>query len=270
MRQEFGRRYIEDEFTRTGNRLDEPLTVYLIGGGALAFRDLKDATKDIDVVVKDVEGLTRLEEALRQLDYEPVRDSGEEYEALGATVILENNDGCRVDIFNQQVVGKLIFSSGMRARSQQLVSRGNLIVRTASLEDMFLFKSVAGRAGDIDDMNTLVQSGLDFDTVLDELQRQIELLDEELFVTYVNEALIDLADRFGVTTPLKEDVEEITKRVYDELAILNSLDGATRVEEIQEETELPEARIHEVLIGLEEKGTINQLGTRVQKVDDNA
>ena len=53
MRPTFGREYIENEFRRIGVGLSEPLTVFLIGGGAMSLRDLKGATKDIDLVVPD-------------------------------------------------------------------------------------------------------------------------------------------------------------------------------------------------------------------------
>jgi hypothetical protein len=69
----------------------------------------------------------------------------------------------------------------MESRSQLLETSGHLTVEIMSPEDVFLFKAVAGRTGDIEDMNTLTQTGLDFDTVLEELQTQTELLDEEVF-----------------------------------------------------------------------------------------
>jgi len=267
MRREFGRGYIGDEFSRIRTQLEDPLTVYLIGGGALAFEDLKDATKDIDIVVTDSKDLARLQNALTRLDYESVRDPDEAYQELGATLILENSDGCRIDIFNQQVVDKLIFSRGMQDRSHQLLSEDQLVVKTVSLEDVFLFKSVAGRTGDIEDMNTLIQTGLDFDTILDEIHQQTELLGEALFITHVNEALIDLEDRFGVTTSLTEAVEELSRRVYDQLAVLNSFDNTTTVEAIHESTELSESRVSEVLDRLEEKGSIQQDGEQVRKIE---
>jgi hypothetical protein len=53
MRPTFGREYIENEFKRIDDGISEPLTVYLIGGGAMGLRDLKGATKDIDLVLAD-------------------------------------------------------------------------------------------------------------------------------------------------------------------------------------------------------------------------
>ena len=51
MRPRFGREYVENEFQQIADELTESLTVYLIGGGAMSLRDLKGATKDIDLVV---------------------------------------------------------------------------------------------------------------------------------------------------------------------------------------------------------------------------
>lgn len=46
MRPTFEPEYIEDEFRSIAARLSDPLTMYLIGGGAMALRDLKGTTKD--------------------------------------------------------------------------------------------------------------------------------------------------------------------------------------------------------------------------------
>ena len=188
-------------------------------------------------------------------------------EKLGAQAILENKDGCRFDIFHQQVIDKLILSSGMQDRSQLLETSGRLTVETMSPEDIFLFKLVAGRTTDIEDMNTLIQTGLDFDTVLKELQAQTELLNEEFFVTFVNEALIDLEDRFGVTTPLSDPIEEITARVYDQLALLQAFDETIAVGELREEVELSEDRFSTMLDDLEQKGNIERANDSVRKID---
>lgn len=52
MRKRFDSAYIRSELERIGQQLDAPLTVFLIGGGAMAFRGLKDTTKDIDLIVR--------------------------------------------------------------------------------------------------------------------------------------------------------------------------------------------------------------------------
>ena len=260
MREKFGREYIETEFQELGGGLKTSLEIYLIGGGAMSFLNLKDATKDIDVVVSDTSDLSSLVEALKERDYEKVKEPDTEYEKLGASAILENEDSCRFDIFDRQVADKLIFSEGMKERSEVLMAPGNLTVKLTSSEDIFLFKSVAGRSTDIDDMNTLVQTGLDFDTVEEEIERQTELLDEELFVTYIGEALGELQERHGVTIPLTEYVQERSKPVYEQLELLMAVQEKEPVstERLIKETEVEEEVAKERLKRLKEMGKIRR------------
>lgn len=211
MRARFDRSYIRSQLKRIGQQLHEPLTVFLIGG-AMAFRGLKDTTKDIDLVVVSGDDLNQLQAVLLELGYTTVREPDREYEELGAQRILENDDGCRIDIFNQQVINKLVLSQGMRSRSERELNSGNLVVALVSPEDIFLFKAVAGRVDDIEDMFSLIQTGLNFDIVEAELAAQIELLEQELFVTYINEALTALEEQYNVTTPVDDPVAKVTER----------------------------------------------------------
>lgn len=48
----FDRVYIEKQLEIIDSFLSESITLYIIGGGAMGFYDLKTATKDIDVIVK--------------------------------------------------------------------------------------------------------------------------------------------------------------------------------------------------------------------------
>jgi hypothetical protein len=260
MRGNFGREYIENELQELGANLKTSLEIYLIGGGAMSFLNLKDATKDIDVVVSNTEDLSSLIGALETRDYEKVKEPETEYEELGASAILENEDSCRFDIFDRQVVDKLIFSEGMEERSEEVMGAGNLTVKLTSPEDIFLFKSVAGRSTDIDDMNTLVQTGLDFETVEKEIERQTDLLEEELFVTYIGEALGELRERHGVTIPLTEYVQERSESFYEQLELLMEIreEGPISTERLVEETEVKKEVAEERLERLKERGEIRR------------
>lgn len=186
-RPQFGREYIEAEFEKIASELESAVTAYLVGGGAMAFRDLKDTTKDIDLVVTEDEQFERLLTTLRGMGYEELREPGEEYQRLEAKLVVRNDDGCQIDLFNKQIADKLLFSQGMETRSEDLRNEGHLSVRMASLEDIFLFKSVAERPDDIDDMATLIQTELDFDEIEDEIAAQVELLGSEYFTTIVSD-----------------------------------------------------------------------------------
>jgi hypothetical protein len=68
MRPTYEREYIENEFKRIDDGISEPLTVYLIGGGAMSLRDLKGATKNIDLVLADGDAYRQLWAVLMDLE----------------------------------------------------------------------------------------------------------------------------------------------------------------------------------------------------------
>jgi hypothetical protein len=256
MRRRFDSEYIESELRRVGRQLEIKMTVYLIGGGSMAFRGLKNTTKDIDLIVTDGDDLRVLQAVLLQNGYDIVKEPGEEYDNLGAQRILENDDGCRIDIFNRQVIDKLVLSEGMRRRSEAYLNAGGLSVALVSSEDIFLFKSVAGRTDDIEDMFSLVQTELDFDVIEDELEQQIDLLGQELFVTHANEALLELEDQHNISTLLAERVSEITERVYRELEVLQTFEESISRSELEAAADLDPDDVDEAIEHLTEKDVV--------------
>ncbi|MFC7073090.1 DUF6036 family nucleotidyltransferase [Halovenus rubra] len=267
MRPTFGREYIENEFQRIGGGLSEPLTVYLIGGGAMSLRDLKGATKDIDLVVPNGDAYGQLWAVLMDLGYAEVQSLDPGYRALGATSCVENHDGCRFDIFNQQVANKLVLTDGMQERSEPFLDTDRLTVRLVSNEDIFLFKAIAGRDDDIEDMNMLVQTGLDYDVVRDELEAQIERLGDDQFATFANEALVELEERYGVTTPIEDRVQELTNRYYRGLEVLQALDEPMTIDEMAVELYLDVADVGERIEYHQKFDRVRQNGNTVKPVE---
>ena len=267
MRPTFGPDYIENEFYRIADGLSEPLVVYLIGGGAMSLRDLKGATKDIDLVVPDGDAYSQLWTVLMDLEYAEVQSLDDDYQALGATSCVENNDGCRLDIFNQQVANKLVLTNGMRDRSEPILDTDRLTVRSVSNEDIFLFKLIAGRDDDIDDMNVLVQTGLDYDVVEEELEAQIDRLGDDQFVTFTNEALMELEERYGVTTPIEGRIQELTERYYRGLEVLQTLDEPMTIDELAAELDLDTEEAHDQIAYLSRFDRVHRDGDTVRPME---
>ncbi len=230
-------------------------------------RDLKGATKDIDLVVTDGDAYGQLWAVLMDLGYSEVKSLDFDYRALGATSCVENADGCRLDIFNQQVANKLVLTEGMRERSEPFLATNRLIVRLVSNEDIFLFKMIAGRDDDIEDMNMLVQAGVDYDVVEDELEAQIDRLADDQFATFANEALVDLDERYGVTTPIEDRVQELTARYYRGLEVLQTLDEPTTLDELAAEFDLDLDDIAERVTYLEAFDQVSWDGETVAPVE---
>ena len=259
-RPQFDATYIEAELQELGAVLNTDVTAFLIGGGAMAFRGLKDTTKDIDLVVTTEVEFDRLLAALDERGYEEVSELGETYQQLGARLCVENTDGCRIDVFNRQVANKLIFSDGMQQRSEEYLESNELTVELTALEDIFLFKTVAKRPDDIDDMNTLVQTNLDFDAVKSEVAEQIELLSGKRFTTHIRESLDELYEQYEIQTPLEDVIDEYYTQYMDELEVrlVLSEEEPMSVEAIAEQRGLEQSHVVEQLEQLEAYGYVKQ------------
>jgi len=192
--------------------------------------------------------------------YEEVSELDETYQQLGARLCVENDDGCRIDVFNRQVANKLLFSDGMRQRSEAYLTSNQLSVQLTALEDIFLFKSVAKRPDDIDDMNTLVQTSLDFEAIEREIAAQIELLDGKQFTTHIRESLDTLYDQYEVQTPLEDVFDEYYAQYMHELEVrlVLSEDEPMSVEAIAEERGLDRSHVVEQLEQLKTYGYVEQ------------
>lgn len=231
-RPRFGADYITSEFRSIADHVEQSLSVYLIGGGAMALRGLKAATKDIDVVTASSESHDRLHHALSEAGYAEVVGLARKYRQLGARSCVENDDGCRFDVFERQVANELVLTEGMRTRSEPFVEIDDLAVEFVAFEDIFLFKAVAARPEDVDDLHVLVQRGLNFDVIERELEAQRDRLGHPRFATFVGEALGELDERHGVTLPIAPAVENLAASYHEALDVHGLLDRPTGTEQL--------------------------------------
>lgn len=217
----FGSTGIRRQFSELAGLLDEELTVYLIGGGALTLEDLKNATKDIDLIVQEKAELQLLWRVLTSAGYEPEGDLAEAYEALEAAFILEK-DRRRFDVFHEQVAGVLYLSDAMISRSRQLFAEGELTVKMVSLNDIFLFKAVANREDDVDDMVRIAETGIDTGVIVEEIETQLDLLGSDEFIGSMKHKLDRLEDR-GYVFDIHEEVKSLYDQTQDGTAVSNAI-----------------------------------------------
>ena len=271
----FGREKIREQFEDIAECVDRETVVYLIGGGAMTLSGQKDATKDVDVVVESKEAYDRIRGGLVEFGYEPQEDLKEEYKELGAAVVLEK-DNRRFDVFDRQVAGELMLTDGIRSRSSAVIEDNPLYVRRFSDEDVFLFKSVANRPDDLDDMAVLLGGGLDFEVVLDELVRQVEVVERDEFVTSVDRKLKRLEDERGIRTDLSDPVGELNEvsRIAGEIRTLpeisegeGDLEGMS-IRRLETVTEYSKEEVEEAIDWLEKMGSVRRRGTRVILTED--
>jgi hypothetical protein len=161
------------------NWLSEPVTVYLLGGSAMTVRGLKDQTEDIDLALGVVSEFEHVYQALQSQGFAVIDEPTDSFEGVGKTVELRHDErGFRVDLFERQVVGKVWITDRMRDRAEAFWSGSNATAFILSDEDMFLLKAVSGgdlasgRRRDIEDMKKYAQRGLDYESILNEIEEQ--------------------------------------------------------------------------------------------------
>ena len=212
---------IRRQFSELADLINDDLTVYLIGGGALTLEELKNATKDIDLIVRRESELKQLWSVLTSAGYEPQEDIAEEYDELEAAFILEK-DRRRFDVFHEQVAGVIYLSDSMISRSRHLFDEDGLSVRMVSLDDIFLFKAVANREDDVEDMVRIAQGGIDDDVIVEEIMTQLELLGSDDFIGAMKQKLDRLEDQ-GFVFDIHREVNELYERGQNGVKVRNAI-----------------------------------------------
>jgi hypothetical protein len=235
-----------------GETLQIEADVYLLGGGNLILRGMKDSTKDIDVVVSERHVFRDLVEALQQQGYEERRDLEEVYEQLDPSIVLERQGFPRWDVFVETVAGCLQLTESMRNRADETRWFDNLVLHLLSLTDIFLFKAITDREGDLEDAALLARQGdIDWTEVFEELQRQ-----EERTGRYFSFSVLDtldlLKDRHNIEVPIHDRLVSYCL----ENALFVSLEEPKTIRDLREELDFPDHRIYNKLRKLEDEDTI--------------
>jgi hypothetical protein len=248
--------YPEDSLQRgleeLGEHLGTTVDAYLLGGGNLIMRGLKDSTKDVDLAVRGGQAFFAIAESLQDLGYEERGDLEAAYSQLDPSIVLEKEGFPRWDIFVETVAGQLQLSDAMIERCDQSFEYGNLRVHLLSLTDIFVFKSITEREGDLEDVALIAQQAdLDWEGIFEEIKTQ-EDLTGRFFSFAVLDTLDVLKERYDIVAP-------ITDRLVSyclENALLVSLEDPKTIEDLREELDFPDHRIYNKLRQLEEDGQI--------------
>jgi len=210
-RPSFNRYYLQQEFDKLDAKT-RPVTLYLIGGGAMAFYGLKDATKDIDIILTSAEQFEELLNALSSLGYKKPDQARitKSYCKMQTNAIMENKEGFRWDLFINKVCNALMLSEKIKQRAKQLYKGCNLTVLIASKEDMFLFKGITEREADLDDMRILTESGLDWKLISKECQMQSAMAGVPWEMA-LSQSLQDLNQRYHIDSPIAKEIRRVAE-----------------------------------------------------------
>ncbi|MBI2151208.1 hypothetical protein HYU21_00590 [Candidatus Woesearchaeota archaeon] len=84
-----------------------------------------------------------------------------------------------------------------------------------SPEDIFLFKCMTEREGDLDDCLALAKLGLDWSIILTELKNQMNHSGNKIWVTWVGERL-DLLQERGLNIPIMEEIDRLRIEYFED------------------------------------------------------
>ena len=261
-RRSYDRNYLKQEFDKLNATTKQPLTLYLVGGGAMAFYGLKDATKDIDIILTNKNDPNNLQTTLETIGYQKPNPNliTKAYENMQTSVILENQDGFRWDLFLNKVCNAFTLSNEMKKRTKPIYTGNRLKVRIASKEDLFLFKGITERDADIDDMAILAQSGLDWNSISQECKNQSEASgicwEDALY-----QNLMDLKAKYSIQSPIEKTLRQTAEQKIIETTLLRQIEkGNVTVQSIAQEIKEPPTFIRKELQRLANKGllTINK------------
>ncbi len=165
----------EKLFLAIGRELKKKIIVYAVGGTAMMFHGLKEATLDVDLVFENEKDRKVFRIASEVLGYKEFNNKiiyGEKNNAPQMLTLGKE----RLDLFLSKVI-KFTFSENMKRRAKQTHEFGNnLLIKIADPHDLILMKCATDRVKDKDDvMRILKNAKINFDLVIEESQHQINL-----------------------------------------------------------------------------------------------
>jgi hypothetical protein len=257
-RPSFDRKYILAELDKLSARISVPTQIFIIGGLALINYGLKEATKDIDVVVLRRRDIEIIIKSLAIIGYHTLENAlvTRPYETMEISKIMENNEGFRWDIFYQTICNRIVFSNNMVSRSTEFYSKNKTVLNIASKEDIFLFKGITEREADIDDMRLLAESGLDWQVIKSECRYQSNS-SGRLWEDALLQNLIDLRERYKIRSPIEKELQTIVEEKLSEDFLTKSIfDGLTTIKSISRAKNLPDHIVREYAKKMEKKGLL--------------
>ncbi len=120
----FDKDELESWISAVANKLERECSVYMIGGGAMSFRGLKTATKDVDLIATDKNEFEALDNAILSAGFARATDLDDEF-YLTALSVYEKGDS-RIDLFMNEVSKMLKLSPNMKKRATLFKEYGKL------------------------------------------------------------------------------------------------------------------------------------------------
>ncbi len=206
--------YVAKELMRLDNVLIDKLCIYLLGGAVMAINGLKPGTKDIDVIVENERDHRILVCSLKKCEYYVLQtqDLSRPYVELSATA-MQNLEGFRLEIFIKYVAKKLSLTDTIKQRAYRIYQGKELTVFCLSNEDMFLMKGMTERDRDLEDMELIARTDIDYNLVLNECVEQSKGDPRgNIWESSLYEKCVELKEKYGIEVPILKKLRKISER----------------------------------------------------------
>ena len=118
-------------------------------------------------------------------------------------------------MFEKEVCGRFSLSENMMKRAEKIIELSRLTVFLCSSEDIFLFKTMTEREGDITDcMSIAATQNPNWTVILEELQNQIKQSKQDVWITWIGERF-DLLSERGVDIPIMNEVDRLREEYFE-------------------------------------------------------
>lgn len=204
----FDKNELEAWLGAVSQKLEKECGAYMIGGGAMSFRGLKKATKDVDIIVTDKKDFVALDKAITSAGFNRATNLDDEFYLTALAVYEKGNS--RIDVFLNEVGKMLRLSQSMKKRATLLKEYGKLKIFLASNEDIFLFKAMTPRKGDIEDCTRLIREGLDYNTIYGECLAQSS--ESKRWHFWLFEKTCEIEEQEGLSIPIKSKLLDVVKK----------------------------------------------------------
>lgn len=189
----------EDIFNLIGSNLKRKIKCFVIGGSAMLYYKLKDATKDIDIVLLNENDRNYILKFMKNLGYAERNSKILYVNKKNMPILLQRGEN-RFDLFNRKIIN-LRFSDGMVNRSKFVYEYANLIVSVVSPEDIIILKCATDRAGDrIDAASIIRNTNVNWNVLVAESINQMTLVGDVIPLNLF-QFLLELKEDLKVEIP---------------------------------------------------------------------
>ena len=148
---------LEKYFREMAEKLERNVDAYIFGGFNLVMKNIKIATKDIDLIVESIDEYNALEKAflksgytVLKIDFWSILDK----KVMPSNIFIKNS--LRIDVFTKYICREIRLTEGMKNRAVESLTFNLFKIRFMSLEDVVLLKCIAGRERDIEDIALII------------------------------------------------------------------------------------------------------------------